>query len=85
VNLGRLENRPYSPDMLPGNIFIFPKMKNTLKGMRFQDVIDMKKNVQLNVLCNFWEDINSVLQLTEIILKESGIYFFLIHVYIPVD
>jgi len=29
---------PYSPDLAPGNFFLFPKFKTTLKGHRFQTI-----------------------------------------------
>ncbi|GFW94018.1 putative mariner transposase [Trichonephila clavipes] len=35
---------PYSPDMSPPDFFLFPKIKNTLKGHRFQDIETIKQN-----------------------------------------
>ncbi|GFS99634.1 mariner Mos1 transposase [Trichonephila clavipes] len=35
---------PYSPDMSPPNFFLFPEIKNTLKGHRFQDIETIKQN-----------------------------------------
>ncbi|GFV41153.1 mariner Mos1 transposase [Trichonephila clavipes] len=35
---------PYSPDMSPSDFFLFPKIKNTSKGHRFQDIETMKLN-----------------------------------------
>ncbi|GFV57676.1 mariner Mos1 transposase [Trichonephila clavipes] len=35
---------PYSPDMSPSDFFLFPKIKNTLKGHRFQDIETIKQN-----------------------------------------
>jgi hypothetical protein len=32
---------PYSPDVAPCNIFLFPRLKSTLKGKRFQDVAEV--------------------------------------------
>ncbi|GFV30788.1 mariner Mos1 transposase [Trichonephila clavipes] len=34
----------YSPDMPPPDFFLFPKIKNTLKGHRFQDIETIKQN-----------------------------------------
>ncbi|GFU10977.1 histone-lysine N-methyltransferase SETMAR [Trichonephila clavipes] len=36
---------PYSPDMSPPDFFIFPKIKNTLRGHRFQDIATIKQNL----------------------------------------
>ena len=44
VNFWRSKRRlscpspPYSPDFAPGDFFLFPKSKSTLKGRRFQKV-----------------------------------------------
>jgi histone-lysine N-methyltransferase SETMAR len=35
---------PYSPDLAPCDFFLFPKLKFALKGRRFDDVDDIKKN-----------------------------------------
>lgn len=35
---------PYSPDLAPADFFLFPKLKNTLKGHRFQDIEEIKEN-----------------------------------------
>ncbi|GFY15878.1 histone-lysine N-methyltransferase SETMAR [Trichonephila clavipes] len=35
---------PYSPDMSPPDFFLFPKIKNTLKGHRFQVIETIKQN-----------------------------------------
>ncbi|GFU44955.1 mariner Mos1 transposase [Trichonephila clavipes] len=35
---------PYSPNMSPLEFFLFPKIKNTLKGHRFQDIETIKQN-----------------------------------------
>ncbi|GFT53189.1 uncharacterized protein TNCV_4232931 [Trichonephila clavipes] len=35
---------PYSPDMSPPDFFLFPKIKNTLKRHRFQDIETIKQN-----------------------------------------
>jgi alpha-L-fucosidase len=34
----------YSPDLAPADFFLFPKLKATLKGSRFQTVEEIKEN-----------------------------------------
>jgi transposase len=34
---------PYSPDLAPNDVWLFPKIKSALKGRRFQDIEDIKK------------------------------------------
>jgi transposase len=35
---------PYSPDLAPADFFLFPKLKSTLKGRRFQTAEEIKEN-----------------------------------------
>jgi histone-lysine N-methyltransferase SETMAR len=35
---------PYSPDLSPCDFFLFPRLKSTLKGKRFQDVAEIQLN-----------------------------------------
>jgi len=36
------EHPAYSPDLAPSDFFLFPKMKEILKGRHFDDIDDMK-------------------------------------------
>jgi transposase len=40
-----MDHPPYSPVLAPSNFWLFPKLKNALKGRRFADIPDMKCNV----------------------------------------
>jgi hypothetical protein len=35
----------YSTDLAPNDFWLLPKIKSALKGRRFQDVVDIQKNV----------------------------------------
>jgi transposase len=35
---------PYSPDLAPADLFLFLKLKSTLKGRRFQTVEEIREN-----------------------------------------
>jgi len=35
---------PYSPDLAPAYFFLFPKLKSTLKGRRFDTFDEIQKN-----------------------------------------
>jgi transposase len=35
---------PYSPDLAPADFFLFPKLKSSLKGHRFQTVEKIEEN-----------------------------------------
>ena len=39
-----LEHPPYSPDLAPNDFFLFPKIKEVLKGKNFDDIEDIKAN-----------------------------------------
>jgi hypothetical protein len=36
---------PYSPHLAPYDFFLFPRLKITLKGKRFQDVVEIQLNM----------------------------------------
>ena len=36
---------PFSPDLVPADFFLYSKLKNSLKGTRFQDIEAIKKTV----------------------------------------
>ena len=38
------DSAPYSLDLVPCDIWLFPKLKSTLKGKRFQTVSEIKEN-----------------------------------------
>jgi transposase len=39
-----LEYPPYSPDVAPSDFFLFPKIKEMLKGRHFDDADDIRRN-----------------------------------------
>jgi len=40
-----LEHPPYSPDLAPCDVFLFPKIKSALKGSRFESIDVVKAKV----------------------------------------
>jgi transposase len=48
--ISELNNPPYSPDLSPPDFFLFPKIKSTLKGRKFEDTEDIKRNVTNELL-----------------------------------
>ncbi|CAH2007245.1 unnamed protein product [Acanthoscelides obtectus] len=56
-NVELLDHLPYSPDLSPSDFFTFPKMKNRLRGQRFQspeEAVDAFKNAVLDLPANEW-------------------------------
>ncbi|CAH1975781.1 unnamed protein product [Acanthoscelides obtectus] len=52
-----LDHPPYSPDLSPNDFFTFPKIKNRLRGQRFQspeEAVDAFKNAVLDLPANEW-------------------------------
>jgi histone-lysine N-methyltransferase SETMAR len=39
-----LEHPPYSPDLAPSDVFLFPKIKEILKGRHSDDIDDIRSN-----------------------------------------
>ncbi len=44
-NITVLDHPPYSPDLVPADFFLFPRMKDVLKGARFADVLAIQERV----------------------------------------
>jgi len=42
-----MEHPPHSPDLVPNDLWLFPKIKSALKGWRFQDVEDIQKKIYM--------------------------------------
>ncbi|CAH2002723.1 unnamed protein product [Acanthoscelides obtectus] len=56
-NVELLDHPPYSPDLSPNDFFTSPKIKNRLRGQRFQspeEVVDAFKNAVLDLPGNEW-------------------------------
>ncbi|CAH2011250.1 unnamed protein product [Acanthoscelides obtectus] len=56
-NVELLDHPPYSPDLSPNDIFIFPKIKNRLRGQRLhssEEAVDAFKKAVLNLPANEW-------------------------------
>jgi hypothetical protein len=45
-NVTTLEHPPYSPDLAPGDFYLFPPLKSALKGRRLYGVTDIIKNAK---------------------------------------
>ena len=43
-NVLTVPHPPYSPDLAPCDYFLFPKLKKTRKGKRFQNIEDIKSS-----------------------------------------
>jgi len=46
----QLQQAPYSPDLAPGDFFLFPKLKKVLKGHQFEATEDIKRNSMKTLL-----------------------------------
>ncbi|CAH1960199.1 unnamed protein product [Acanthoscelides obtectus] len=56
-NVELLDHHPYSPDLNHNDFFTFPKIKNRLRGQRFQsseEAVDAFKNAVLDLPANEW-------------------------------
>jgi [histone H3]-lysine36 N-dimethyltransferase SETMAR len=58
-NIELLNHPPYSPDLSPNDFFTFPKIKNSMRGQRFQspqEAIDAFKTAILQVSTEEWNN-----------------------------
>jgi hypothetical protein len=44
-SITKLDQPLYSPDLAPSDFWLFPKLKNALKGCRFDDISDIQHQV----------------------------------------
>ena len=45
-SITKMDHPPYSPDLALCDFWLFPKLKNALKGQRFADLSDIQRNVK---------------------------------------
>jgi len=45
-SITKMGHPPYSPDLAPCDFWLFPKLKNALKGQRFADLSDTQRSVK---------------------------------------
>jgi hypothetical protein len=45
-SITKMDHSPCSPDLASCDFLLFPKLKNSLKGQRFADLSDIKRNVK---------------------------------------
>jgi len=45
-SITKMDHPPYLPDLAPCDFWLFPKLKNALKGQRFADLPDIQRNVK---------------------------------------
>ena len=86
---------PYNPDLVPGNFWLFPKLKSPLKGKRFQAVDEIQENNtgQLMAIrrtvevprCLLWRGLRHHCSMNNIscIFFNKCLYFFILHGWIP--
>jgi len=65
---------PYCPDLAPADFFLFPKLKTTLKGRRFQTIQEIQENA-LRELRAITEAFQQCKKLWERCIASRGDYF----------
>ena len=48
----RVTQPPYSPDLVPCNFWLFPKLKSPLKGKRFQTISEIQENMMEQLMAS---------------------------------
>jgi histone-lysine N-methyltransferase SETMAR len=48
-NITAVEHAPYLPDLAASDFFLFPRIKNTLKGEHFDDIDESKSNTAIDL------------------------------------
>jgi hypothetical protein len=42
-----MDQPPYSPDLVPCDVWLFPKLRNAMQRQRFADIPNIQRNVML--------------------------------------
>jgi len=66
---------PYSPDLAPADFFLFPKLKSTLKGRRFDTFDEIQKNSKKELFAIPKEAFQSWQKCWERCVASEGNYF----------
>jgi len=78
-NVAVLHHPPYTPDLAPADYFLFPKLKFSLKGQRFQTVEEIQSAVtrELNNISKtaFLEGTKNLKECTNKYIDQGGMYF----------
>ena len=78
-NIAVLEQIPYSPDLAPCDFFLFPKLKEVIKGTRFQDSEAIKTAVTRELRAipkeSFQECVEAWQRRLEKCIRAQGDYF----------
>ena len=78
-NIAVLEQLPYSPDLAPYNFFLFSKLKELIKGTRFQDSEAIKTAVTRELQTipeeSFQECVEARQRRLEKCIRAQGDYF----------
>jgi hypothetical protein len=57
--ISAMDHPPYSPDLVPADFWLFPKLKSVVRGKRFSDVEQIKSSVKK--IRHFCSDLKTVL------------------------
>ncbi len=79
MGIKTVRHRPYSPELAPCDIWLFPKLKEKLKGCRYETVEEMKeavtKVIDTLTLENFHEAFQNLLERYIKCIAGRGDYF----------
>jgi len=70
---------PYSPDLAPAEFFLFPQLKSSLKGRRFQTIEEIEENWTWDLRAmpqnKFQDALQNWIKRWERCIKSGGEYF----------
>jgi len=66
---------PYFPDLAPADFFLFPKLKSSLKGRRFQTVEETEENLTWDLRAIPQNTFQNWKKRWERCIKSGGEYF----------
>lgn len=55
LGFNRIAHPPYSPDLAPMDFSVFPAIKSELRGIRFEDLVELRSRV-MSIIATFKSD-----------------------------
>ena len=77
----QVTQHPYSPDLVPCDFWLFPKLKSPLKGKRFQTIDEIQENMTGQLMVTgrtVWGPKVPILKRTEVLLSHVHCFLYLV-------
>ena len=75
MGIKTVPRRPYSPDVAPSHFWLFPKLKEKLRGCRYEIIEELKEDIETLSQEDFHGAFQNLLERCNICIAAGGDYF----------